>query len=430
VLVAAVSAVACGVIVAAALRESGPERAVISALEARQVIHAVSPARAVAGRPAAQSTNPTAAGGAPALGDPSATSAGSGGSSSGGGGSGSGGGGSGSGGGAGSGSDSGSGGGAGSGSDLGSGGGSDSGSSGSGPSSGKQPAPSKIKHLFVIALSSPSYAAAFGPGSAAHYLNSTLRPRGVLLTGYRTLGAGKVADLVALISGQAPNPDTRRGCQIYSEFPAGATPAANGLLAGTGCIYPNTVLTIGDELDGASLSWAAYVDGMVAACQHPNSGAADSTATTTTGYATAENPFVYFHSLLDLGDCQSDDLPIAQLSRALSGATAPYVFVAPDPCDSGSGACPAGQTAGLTAADAFLHRTVPGILRSSAYRHSGALMIAFTAAQGRESGALVLSPFARLHTVETIFRVPALGRSRHAPDLTKALFPAALEPGA
>jgi hypothetical protein len=71
-------------------------------------------------------------------------------------------------------------------------------------------------------------------------------------------------------------------------------------------------------------------------------------------------------------------------------------------------------------------------------------MIAFTAAQGRESGALVLSPFARagstvaraagpyalLHTVETIFRVPALGRSRHAPDLTKALFPAALEPGA
>lgn len=55
-------------------------------------------------------------------------------------------------------------------------------------------------------------------------------------------------------------------------------------------------------------------------------------------------------------------------------------LVAPDSCDSGAGPCPAGQPTGLAAADAFLKRTVPLILRSPAYRKDGALLIVFNAA--------------------------------------------------
>jgi hypothetical protein len=62
--------------------------------------------------------------------------------------------------------------------------------------------------VFVIALSTGSYRTAFGPGSVAHYLNGKLRPRGTLLSGYRALGDTELPDYLAMISGQAPNPDT------------------------------------------------------------------------------------------------------------------------------------------------------------------------------------------------------------------------------
>ncbi|MGO9497313.1 MAG: hypothetical protein ACLQA5_11510, partial [Solirubrobacteraceae bacterium] len=71
---------------------------------------------------------------------------------------------------------------------------------------------SPVKHVFVIALTTDSYRAAFGPGSVAHYLNGTLRRRGTLLSGYRTLGDTELPDYLAMISGQTPNADTRSDC--------------------------------------------------------------------------------------------------------------------------------------------------------------------------------------------------------------------------
>jgi phosphatidylinositol-3-phosphatase len=296
---------------------------------------------------------------------------------------------------------------------------------------------SKVKHVFVIVLAAPSYASAFGHESAAHYLNAELRPKGVLLSEYHTLGTSALPDLLATISGQAPNLDTAAGCPTYSEFPSGASPRANGLVPGAGCIYPDTALTLGDQMDGANLTWRGYIEGMTAPCQHPNSGASDQTADDE--YATDHNPFVYFHSLLDLGDCQSDDVPYGRLAGALRSAhrTPNFAFISPDPCDSGDEVtCAAGQPGGIVAADDFLKQSVPGILRSSAYRKSGALLILFTAApvtgQTADSpvrtGALVLSPFAKagstnrrsydpysvLRSVEDIFGLSALGRAKSA----------------
>ena len=406
--VASVSAVVSALIVISATAQTGPERAVIAALRERHVIQAAAPAPA-SGTPAAlvapadpdtPATTPAAL--APSTSDgavspppaaaPSTATA-----------------------------------------------------STNAPTDSQTPDPAKpapkpaspVKHVFVIALSTPSYAAAFGKDSAATYLNSKLRPRGALLTNYHTLGAASMPDYIALVSGQEPNTDTTAGCPTYDEFRGSSAPNKEGLVPGHGCIYPNTALTIGDQLDSADLPWRAYVEGMTAPCEHPDSGA----ATSATGdYTPTLNPFVFFHSLLDLGDCQSDDLPYPALAGALQAVrrTPAFSYIAPDACDSGAAAtCPADQPPGIAAADAFLKKTVPAILHSAAYRSNGALMILFTAAPPAagttaagpvRTGALVLSPYTQpgsrlrgsygpyavLRTIEDIFGLDALGGSRRA----------------
>ena len=156
------------------------------------------------------------------------------------------------------------------------------------------------------------------------------------------------------------------------------------------------------------------------------------------------NPFIYFHSLLDLGGCAENDVDLSHF-RAGSGRSAPsYVYLAPSLCaeppsppaapgvvSSGSATtgattgatttgtttvttsttstastsvtagpaaapgCPAGQATGVSAQDAFLKAWVPKLLASAAYRDKGALVIAFTAPAvgGRpvRTGALLLS---------------------------------------
>ncbi len=251
----------------------------------------------------------------------------------------------------------------------------------------------KVGHVFVIALSTTSYDAAFGPGSVAHYLNGTLRRQGTLLGGYETLGGSELPDYLAMISGQAPNADTTAGCSSYTEFPAGAKPAGDGQVPGTGCVYPNTVLTIGDQATASGRTWKAYIGDMgQTSCVHPNSGAPDDTPLPGAGadYDTRHNPFIYFHSLLDLGGCASDDVSLNLLPGDLHTATRTpsYAFIAPQAClDASAQPCPNGQPAGLAGEDAFLRRWVPRILRSTAYRRDGLLIVAFALASSDAAGA-------------------------------------------
>jgi hypothetical protein len=447
-LVSAVSVVVSGLIVAGALGQTGAEKAVIAALRTNQVIHASAPAvarTASAASPTASTTSSSLAARAPSSPGPS-----------GGGGAGTG---------PGASSASATGGGSSSASSSSPAGSDSSGSSGSsgssasgatsGSSSGSaagtpnvnQPSgpTARVKHVFVIALSTPSYRAAFGRDSTARYLNSTLRPKGELLSRYHTLGSAELPDFLAMVSGQAANRDTRSGCSTYSEFPGRAAPAKDGLVSGNGCVYPNTALTVGDQLDGANLSWRGYIDGMSSPCQHPNSGALDDSGTSQ--YATSHNPFVYFHSLLDLGGCQSDDLPLGRLAATLRSAsrTPSYSFISPNLCHGGASVtCPDGQQGGIAAVDDFLRQTVPGILSSPAYRAGGALVIAFTAASpagqgaGRpvRTGALVLSPHTRpggtaggsydpyslLRTVEDVFGLTPLAKAKSAHGFDAKVF--------
>jgi hypothetical protein len=304
--------------------------------------------------------------------------------------------------------------------------------------------------VFVLALTTTSYRAAFGPGSKARYLNHTLRPHAVLLSGYRTMGGSELPDYLAMVSGQAPNADTRGDCATYAEFPSTAAPNSGGQVPGAGCVYPNTVLTIADQVTAAGKQWKAYLAGMgPTPCMHPDSNAAADGRLPGTGadYAVWHNPFVYFHSLLDLGGCSTGDVALQRLARDLRSAkrTPTYAFVAPGQCDEpGAAACPGAAAGGLAAEDAFLKRWVPPITGSPAYKQGGVLMIVFAKAPAARSGpvrtgALILSsgvskgstvstpytPYSVLRSAEDLLGYTPLVHAKSAKSFATAALPGA-----
>jgi hypothetical protein len=264
-------------------------------------------------------------------------------------------------------------------------------------------ATSKVKHVFLIVLTSPGYDATFGQGAAsAPYLNQQLRPKGQLLTGYRALPGSDLPNYVAMISGQPPNAATSANCTTYSEFPSSAKTNKAGVVSGDGCVYPVDTLTLADQLTSAAHTWKAYEEDMAATCQHPDSGQPDDTQQGRPGdeYAARHNPFAYFHSLLDLGDCASNDVPLTKLGGDLASVkTTPSLsFIAPNLCHDGSDlTCADGTPGGLAAADTFLSQLVPQILASPAYKKDGLLELVFAAGPPVDPsglvGALLVSPF-------------------------------------
>jgi hypothetical protein len=272
-----------------------------------------------------------------------------------------------------------------------------------------------VKHVFVISLTSPGYEQSLGTQSQMPYLATTLRPQGELLSNYSLLGEAGLPNQIAAISGQPPNASTTAGCSTYAEFPPAAKASSNGVVSGSGCVYPVETLTLADQLGSSRLTWRAYVDGMVDAtgspanCVHP--GPEEVETVVPGGYTARQNPFVYFHSLLDLGDCSANDLPIDQLTADLRKAekTPSFSLIAPTLCNSGAaGQCPVGGTEGPASADAYLSTWVPKILASPAYKADGLLIVNFAAANPPTTtpgappapagdplhvGALLLSPF-------------------------------------
>ncbi|HEX7245976.1 MAG TPA: alkaline phosphatase family protein [Solirubrobacterales bacterium] len=304
------------------------------------------------------------------------------------------------------------------------------------------PEAGRIKHVFVISLTSPGYEGSLGVESQMPYLSGTLRPQGTLLGGYTLLDGSAAANGIAAIGGQPPNAATQAGCASYDAV-SPVTENSGGVLDGSGCVYPVSTLTLADQLGLGHFTWHAYAQGMSDAsgapanCVHPEEGG-PSAATAPGGYAASQNPFVYFHSLLDLGDCTANDVPLEQLDKDLASAkrTPSYSYLAPTPCESGAaGQCPAGVPEGPAAADAFLSTWVPKILESPAYKADGVLVVAFSAldptAPGAgtpdalRTGALLLSPFlapgstdgaaydpySLLRSVEDLFGLTPLARA-------------------
>ena len=294
-----------------------------------------------------------------------------------------------------------------------------SGGSATGSTTSTRPAPSTtgstavgtglppIRHVFVIVLENEDYADTFGDPSSDPYLATVLPSSGAQLSEYHAIGHFSNDNYIALISGQAPNPDNQSDCQVFSDFPASATVAADGQISDSGCVFPSTVPTVADQLDAAHLTWKAYMQDMgnvpsreSAVCGHPVVGAADLTQTAVPGdgYATRHDPFVYFHSIIDdTALCDARVVPLGSSTGALPAsapagttglatdlkkvATTPNLsFITPNLCEDGHDVPCVNQTGGPTAGaniDDFLSTWVPLITHSPAFVRDGLLIVTF-----------------------------------------------------
>ncbi|HVD40619.1 MAG TPA: alkaline phosphatase family protein [Solirubrobacterales bacterium] len=285
-----------------------------------------------------------------------------------------------------------------------------------------------VKHVFLVSLASPGYEAAFGATSQMPYLSGELRPQGVLLTNYSLLDSAPLPNSFAAVSGQPPTEASKAGCPEVEA-----------------CLYDVETLTLADQLVGGRYSWHGYFEGMTDSegkpdnCVQPDPAAPG--AETAGGYSPSLNPFVFFHTLLDLGDCNENDVPFDELAGDLkkADATANFSYLSPNLCNAGfRGKCPAGTPDGAAAADAFLAKVVPEILASPAYKADGLVIVSFGAADPapladpaaapedpKKVGALLLSPllapggadaaqytpYSLLRSIEDLFALEALGKA-------------------
>lgn len=251
--------------------------------------------------------------------------------------------------------------------------------------------PPQLKHIFVIVFENKNYADIFTAKPEAPYLVKKLTARGEQLKNYYGIGHDSLANYIALVSGQGPNPQTQSDCQSYTDFLPGL-PSSSGQYLGSGCVFPPGVESVANQLDGNGYLWKAYQQAMEkhtagdhgtpGDCRHPSANASDGgIGGFTDGYVTKHNPFMYFHSTIDFPKtCKKHDVDLSQFHKDLRReATTPnYSFITPTMCNDGHNEpCKSGKRGGLPQIDRFLHHHVPKIMRSRAYQDRGLLMIIF-----------------------------------------------------
>jgi len=253
-----------------------------------------------------------------------------------------------------------------------------------------------VGHVFLILLENEAFPVTFGKSSPSPYLARTLPAQGALLRQYYAIGHASLDNYIALISGQAPNDKTQLDCAIYREFCL-EQPAldAHGQAVGSGCIYPQLVKTLPDELEAAGLGWKGYMEDMgndpqreSATCGHVPVGALDPThePTPRDKYAAKHDPFVYFHTIIDdPARCSAHVVNLKVLPQDLQSLsrTPGYTFITPNLCNDGhESRCIDGAPGGLEAVDLFLRKWVPLITASPAFRKDGLLIITFDESDG------------------------------------------------
>lgn len=265
----------------------------------------------------------------------------------------------------------------------------------------------KPGHGFIILLENQGYHKTFGRNSPATYLKSLAR-QGALLNNYYGIGHNSLVNYIAVVSGQAPNPITQADCQSFVDFVSTGT-TTEGQAIGTGCVYPSSVSTIVNQLEAKALTWKGYMEDMgnipsreSATCGHPIIGGKDNTHKAVIGdqYASRHNPFVYFHSIIDLPTCAAHVVNLSALATDLQAeeTTPNYIFITPNLCHDGHDSfgvkkeCVDGQRGGLVAADKFLKENVPKILASPAYKHDGLLIVTFDEADSSDTSACCDAP--------------------------------------
>jgi hypothetical protein len=268
----------------------------------------------------------------------------------------------------------------------------------------------RLKHVFVIVLENEDFDASWGPKSPAKYLNS-LVPHGAFATHYYGVSHLSADNYIAMTSGQSPSPAFNADCMNWSSCYLSEK------------VRPDAGRNVGDQLDDAGDSWAAWMGGMSTHCQHP--ALTDPNDPYQKGYATRHNPFVYYPTLVDDGyRCEAHVRPYKELPPMLArgGPEVPaFNFIVPDTCDDGHDApCADGRPGGLVSADAWLRANVPLILASPAYKDRGALFITFDEASNSDMSGCCATGYSRLGLdgggrVGLVMLSP-LGRAGHATD--------------
>ena len=306
----------------------------------------------------------------------------------------------------------------------------------------------EIQHVMVIDMENENFSATFGAASPATYLNNVLLKQGELIENYYGTSHVSLGNYTSQVSGQAPTGDINNDCLNLASLRnppvtggfTNITPGTAatdqsvfpGQIVGNGCVFPASVATIADQLDGqrrkgdgrAKVAWRSYAEDMGnnpardygttdplggTDCAHPPIGGVDNSnsASATDQYATRHNPFVYFHSVIDdASRCNRGVVPMGTVTVGGNGApdtfsghlyndlqsrstTPRFSFVTPNLCNDGHDATCAGpnvegttnaagkNVGGLVSMDLWLKHWIPMILDSPAYR-SGKLLVVLT----------------------------------------------------
>ena len=214
-----------------------------------------------------------------------------------------------------------------------------------------------IRHVWLIDLENEGFAQTVGDPQADPYLAKTVPAEGALLTQYYATGHDSADNYISQISGQAPTTDTQNDCGIWVPFPKSAFVLKPfHQLVGNGCVYPQTVPTLGNQMTAAHLSWKAQ-------------------------YASRHDGFMYFESVIaNRSYCEQHVVSFQPLLKDLSSVktTPDFSFLSPNVCMDGHDApCSNGEPGGLVEIQGFLHIWRPEIISSPAYQQNGLIIVTF-----------------------------------------------------
>ncbi|HEV3228074.1 MAG TPA: alkaline phosphatase family protein [Solirubrobacteraceae bacterium] len=242
-----------------------------------------------------------------------------------------------------------------------------------------------VRHVFIIVLENKGYAETFLAGqSSAPYLTQTLPSMGALVPGYYGIGHSSADNYLAMVSGQPPTPASKNDCPDPLATVAPDAQQPYNIAKSDGCVYPPNFPTVADQLVAKNLKWKGYMEGIPGPCSLAHDAPGN--------YARKHNPFVFFLSLRNSGQCAANDVALPGLATDLQSirTTPNLVYVTPNECNDGHTNCTVTNPGGgslpvdprdtppeLVQADAFLKQWVPKILASPAYKQDGLLIVTF-----------------------------------------------------
>ncbi len=210
-------------------------------------------------------------------------------------------------------------------------------------------------HVVEIVMENASYEEVIGSASAP-FVNALARRYGLATRSY------------AITHPSLPN---------YLALTSGSTHGIGSDC--TDCSAGGTNLV--DQLEAASVSWGAYLEEVPTRCY---------TGAGSGGYAKKHNPFAYYTDVVRSPSRCKKLAGFGRLAAALRAGTLPtYVWITPNLCDDG-------HDCGVAAADRFLARTVPALLRELG-RH-GLLLLTWDEGNG-ESGCCGTARGGRIATL-------------------------------